>query len=216
MPVHRRQQTGFTLSEVIVCTALTAIMLLFIYATILMILRWWNMGTSMIHIQQSASVAVVKLAAQLKCSAINAITTVNGKTGDADFLMAFTSSQDNRGETHYDPSSGRPLWQKYVVYALVRDAEDPSLYRLTGRDYYPSFAITGALSSDDLKLYYTTLPPDSSSWVLADRVANLTVDVGIPRHIVTVSLTTSNEARDIYGKTVVQKIGVRTKVILRN
>ncbi|MDQ7822266.1 MAG: prepilin-type N-terminal cleavage/methylation domain-containing protein [Candidatus Eremiobacteraeota bacterium] len=223
LPAHRRHREGFTLSEVIVSTALTAMMLLFIYATLLMIMRWWNMGTGMIHIQQSASVAVVKLASQLKCSAIGTITTVEGGAGDADFLMAFASPQDDRGEAHYDHSSGRPLWQKYVVYALVRDAENPSLYRLMGRDYYPSYTITGALSQDNLKFYYTTLPPESTCWTLADRVANLNVDVGIPldnvsvpRHTVTVSLTTSEEVKDIYGKTTVQKIEVRTKVVLRN
>lgn len=98
---------GFTLVETLVGTTLLALVLMLSAQVITPSLRIWKLDQARATVEGTALILEKRLAAELVASTAESLTTLADPPSLA-FLQA----------DGYDPDSGKPVWNRYVLYSL--------------------------------------------------------------------------------------------------
>lgn len=154
-----KQRRAFTLVETVVTCAVITLFLGLVYAMFLPALGLASASSSKAETEVPGSTAMFSLEDDFRVSDEQSLTVMlNGSTtpaappsslGSSSEITAvsfqtaerFDNPNDYHGQYFYDSNKGGPLWQAWIVWALVADAQGSyTLYRTTVADGSPSVA----------------------------------------------------------------------------
>ena len=109
--MHKRAK-GVTLTEIMISGVLLVLILTLLYQILIPTQRFWLLGDARTEAQLNAQLGFRMLMKELQSSTFNSITvSTNPKA------ISFASALDSSG-TMYFTSTGRLIWQKYIIYFL--------------------------------------------------------------------------------------------------
>lgn len=158
-----RRRRAFTLAEALVVSVLVVTLLGAVYGLFLPVLGLASASGAKANSQAPVTSAIAQLEADLRVTDATGVSTNAGvpqvTLGPAAEVTAvalessekFANANDYHGQYYYDPSTGLPLWESYVIWALVSNADGTStLYRTTIPNPNPPSVASTPLSPTDL------------------------------------------------------------------
>ena len=137
---------GFTLLELTIYIGIFTLFMGMLYAMFLPVLGIASASMAKVQSQSTAAAALYILESDIRVSSSAAITvgatpavpqSALGNSAETTAIAMPTSQKFSNpnayhGQYYYDPSTGGPLWQSYIVWALIPDGSGTStLYRTT-------------------------------------------------------------------------------------
>lgn len=233
-------QRGFTLVEVMVSSVMAAMFFTMLYGMFLPVLSISSASSSKVDTLAAATTALYQIEADVRVSTTGGITVGSaaatpqpslGSTAEVTQLAVevpevFANTNDNYGQTLYDPGTGLSDFRTYVIYALVSesggscDSTHPcDLWRTT---WDSQSGATAAAPISATQLATTVGSITTSGRMLARnitsfQVANQTISCGLncstaPRPEVDLELAAYST--DTAGK--VNQTSYQTQVFVRN
>ncbi|MEW6279971.1 MAG: prepilin-type N-terminal cleavage/methylation domain-containing protein, partial [Candidatus Eremiobacterota bacterium] len=102
-------RNGLTLVETLISMALLGLMLGATYAALVLSLRYYQRTREAADVQKETLVTVNRIERALASAAQDSVSV--DPTG-----IVFASAETSTGVFAHDPSTGKPLWQRYVCF----------------------------------------------------------------------------------------------------
>lgn len=141
-----KRDRGFTLVELTIYIGIFTLFMGMLYALFLPVLGIASASMAKVQSQSPAAAALYMLEADIRVSSSAAITVGTTPAAPQSALGAsaettaiaiptsqkFSNASAYHGQYYYDPTTGGPLWQSYIVWALMANGDGTStLYRTT-------------------------------------------------------------------------------------
>ena len=131
-PTKRRR--GLGLVEVIVSSALMAIVVFAVYEVLIHGMRFYRLNTQMSDAQRAALSLLASMNSNLQNTKYQLTYVDTSLAGGNSAGIVYTDCFDNDGKIQFDPASAQIIWQAYGVYYLNTNGE----VRLTRVPFAPT------------------------------------------------------------------------------
>ncbi|MBC8234583.1 prepilin-type N-terminal cleavage/methylation domain-containing protein [bacterium] len=153
--LHRKREEGFSLSELMIATAVALIGFMASYSLLQLGYKYFNLGTDVTQAQQEARMDLETMIKELQ-------ETSAGTVWVTDEAVSFASARNDNNEfltitATENPDKEKPYWQKAVVY--FRDAESNILFKYeeAKEDWSTNFNPSLAVGAENLKEIATSV-----------------------------------------------------------
>jgi len=192
----RIRSRGLTLIELLTTMSILLIIMGAVYSMLYAGVIMWQSSVTRTSNRQDIHISFRKFELELRNSDASFIT--DGTSGEP-YAFSFLSAYNQSGNFTTD-ASGRPVWQKYVIYYIPAGTK-----KLLRKEVYGSF--TAPLSASQLATYL-----DGEGKLISSSVKSMKIIPNTSNNSAIVSLTVNNDSK--HGKRDEQNLNLT--VSLRN